>query len=126
MTNFLTEISNNAFILASLYMTVECRRWYKKYGKEWQYMLFLVGITLIFISVAVRVGWWSPALKFAEVGETYHPFFVEWKWLPTFLSSVGFVTGAVLLVGFVEGESKRTMLSWAAAIYGAAFIIGLL
>ena len=126
MGNFFTEVFNNVFFLSSVLMTYVCYRRYRQHGKKWVYILFIAGLALCFTSVAVRIGWWSAGLKYAPVGSDYHPFFTEWKWLPTGLASIAFASGVAMLVGFIEELNRDKMIGIVATIICAAFVFGVM
>jgi len=127
MVDFITLVGNNMIVLASCYFCYECWKWVNKYGHDWTYILFIVAILMIVVSTGVRVGWWSPAIKFAPPGQTYHQFFLDNRHIPSLLSACGFTAGILMVVGYVdETTSPRGMVAAGVGIGALSIVIGLL
>lgn len=103
--SYLTESGNTVLVLCGITIVVfHMHKYLKNYiSKENQWLLlFLVGVVTVF---TIRIGYWIPALKFREPGETYAAVFIEWKWLLTTvcaMACLGFTYGLFRSYGVVD------------------------
>ncbi len=121
MNNLLTEIGNTVFASMSGFALWWAVRWHSLAKITEGAKRFTTAFSLITVAVLVRIGWWIFGLKLAPADMTYHPFFVEWKWLITVPASLVFAAGVILFVGEIEEFGHRTLVMiFIATILGSA------
>lgn len=111
MSDLLTLSANNLIVLAAGFMLWRVGAWQRAstfYDSRLR-EAFYSGVLLV-LAVSIRVGWWSLALTHAPPGEAYHPWFTEYKHIPTVVSSLLFAWGALTFVSTAEarGAAWRT------------------
>ena len=107
MNSIITEIFNNLFVVSAIFGFYYSIRW-QLLGLNETHRLIVRGWQLVFVAVAIRIGFWSAALKFANPFEIYHPWFIEWKWVMTATTSLIFAVGMLMFIETLSGASKTT------------------
>ena len=105
--NLLTEVGNSMFLVAAAFGFFYSIRWRAAKKLSMGSVKLVHAWELICIAVLVRIGWWSLALQQAGVGQTYHPWFVQYKWAMAIPAAMLFSYGILGFIQAVEGFSKN-------------------
>lgn len=88
LNNLITEFGNGLFVVSGCTVVFGILYWaWTRHiqGENLAIMATFAGVVAMF---TIRIAWWIPSLKMAPEGVNYHQFFLDWKWLLTFVSSV--------------------------------------
>lgn len=88
LNNLITEFGNGLFVVSGCTVVFGILYWAwtrRIQGENLAIMATFAGVVAMF---TIRIAWWIPSLKMAPGGVNYHQFFLDWKWLLTFVSSV--------------------------------------
>lgn len=104
MNDAITLFGNNLFILGSVGGLFFIAKWWGANHLSKDNHVLISSLSLIFIAVAFRIGWWALALSIegTEVVAVYPEFFYGWKWAMTLVTSIIYVIGVIGLIHVIE------------------------
>ena len=80
------------------------------------------GFFLLSIGIAIRIGYWVPAVLLSEVNQNFHPWFLSNRWIMVLFSTFCIVTGAAILLDELTGYGIKFKISFIII----AFTLGIL
>ena len=122
MGDAVTEFGNIVFVLSAVFGMYYALSWHKTGLTNGSATLIKAWVCII-TAVFVRIGWWVLALRLANEGQTYHPMFVEWKWIVSVPTAILFTYGVILFVDSIDRlKPKDKYISFTACMILAALI----